>query len=312
VIDWYADDVTTSTLHTGESYTPEIATSTTYYAQARVENTGCLSARMAVTAEVDMDGCCTAPGATVDFTAFYPCNVTAGNTWTLRDTRAGGNNNTYIVKKMADERIWMVQDLWFGNCEDNPWRNDECSSCPVAQPTVYADASSTYAGHCKFITVSGRKIYLYNWSATMNNKNAYAGAGATTYQCTGTGAGTVSPNPSYCKGICPDGWHIPTGGEFQALYAKLGNASNATTGTNFTTSPTKVDNNPQHWHGSGGGGCIGDGTLGGQGASIYWSSTPSKANYSYILYADGSNVIPNYNDYNGWQWGWVVRCVRNY
>jgi hypothetical protein len=53
VIDWYADATGGASLHTGNSYTPDVTTSTTYYAQARIEATGCVSARTAVLATIN-------------------------------------------------------------------------------------------------------------------------------------------------------------------------------------------------------------------------------------------------------------------
>jgi uncharacterized protein (TIGR02145 family) len=331
VIDWYDDDVTTSTLHTGESYTPEIATSTTYYAQARVENTGCLSARMAVTAEVDMDGCFTVPGATVDFSAFVPDpNAIKGSTWTLRDTRAGGNSYTYIVKKMADDRIWMVQDLMFGSCATSTatWRDDAASGAPLRQPTVYADASTTYVGHCRQATVSAsaKTVNLYNWAGAMNHANGYYSSNDNTFECTGTSAGTVGAKyPANCRGICPEGWHIPTGGaagEFQDLFEKLGGGAGLTISRvtavlinfGFYSTTITYGTNAQHWHGVRGGYVYANNSLAAQSVHAhYWSSSIGSKTHSYCLdYMAGDLYSQNAADYAEKNAGRSVRCVRNY
>jgi uncharacterized protein (TIGR02145 family) len=213
VIDWYADDVMTSTLHTGESYTtPEIRTSTTYYVQARVESTGCLSARVAVAAEVDMDGCCDAPGVTgVTFAAFNPCSIPdVGATWTLTDAR---DSKTYKVKYMADGRYWMAQDLKFG---------DGCNKASFSGSTSdqkgKVNSSGTYYGDCATspanTDVAG---YVYDWAAAMNAPNAYKGATAC-FTC------TSADNYQSCRGICPAGWHVPTKAEMDVLLNNIGKA----------------------------------------------------------------------------------------
>jgi uncharacterized protein (TIGR02145 family) len=53
VIDWYDNATGGTSLYTGNSYTPDVTTSTTYYAQARIEATGCVSARIAVLATIN-------------------------------------------------------------------------------------------------------------------------------------------------------------------------------------------------------------------------------------------------------------------
>jgi uncharacterized protein (TIGR02145 family) len=257
VIDWYADASTTTKLKTAASYTtPEIATSTTYYVQARVESTGCVSARVPVSATVNMEGCCTAPGATVDFTAFVPCpNAGAGSTWTLRDTRAGGNNNAYIVKMMADGHIWMVQDLKFGSCgaASITYYSDDSNTATTHKPTVFSNATITYVGHCTSEAVTNtpaNRGYLYTWAGAMNNTNAWHGNSDASFECRGTTKGSTagSKAPALCRGICPEGWHIPTGntdGEWYTLY----NAGLGDVYANWGAGGyTEIDGNDKHLH----------------------------------------------------------------
>ena len=52
MIDWYSAATSGTSLTTGASYTPSITASTTYYAQARIVATGCVSARTPVVAKV--------------------------------------------------------------------------------------------------------------------------------------------------------------------------------------------------------------------------------------------------------------------
>jgi uncharacterized protein (TIGR02145 family) len=240
----------------------------------------------------------TAPGVTTTFAAFSPCTTAAaGATWTLQDTRDGGNNYTYKVKKMQDGRIWMVQDLKFGDCPNNTgyWYNDNSEAATTHTPTVY----DGYVGHCR-ATSQANAGYLYNWPAAMQNVNAYYGSTDDSFQCIGTSG-------SGCQGICPDGWHIPTGapdGEFQALH----NAP----GRNCSTSNDNCWNANSDWEGVYGGSCNLSGVLSNQGGvANYWSSTYYNNNNVYDLIFLSSITFPGTNNYYK-QDGFSVRCVRNY
>jgi uncharacterized protein (TIGR02145 family) len=250
---------------------------------------------------------CTVPGSTVNFTAFNPCAsaVTTGTVWYLTDTRTGGNNNTYKVKKLADGHIWMVQDMKFGTCPASTysWYNDNSAAATTHTPTVYTG----YVGHCRS-SIYTNAGYLYNWPAAMQNKDAYSGS-SSDVGCSGTSAGTTSPNPGACQGICPAGWHIPTGyssGEYQALHDAIGGCS--------TKNDDCWDANSA-WEGVSGGGCNESGALynSQQGTeAIYWSSTYYSSSTAFYLYNNASEVNPGTYRSNTKNYGRSVRCVMNY
>jgi uncharacterized protein (TIGR02145 family) len=298
VIDWYADDVMTSTLHTGESYTPEIETSTTYYAQARVENTGCLSARVPVSATVNTEGCCTAPGDTVNFTAFSPCSYsTTGDYWYLTDTREENNEQTYKVKKMADGRIWMVQDMKFGDLCDKQSFTGSNGKDQINQVTTLDDI--VYYGGCtnyRTTSTPAARGYLYDWAAAINQSGAYYN-GSTSVGCSGTGSAANA-----CQGICPSNWHVPTGdtsGEYHALGAKLG-CSGVTPCSALTNSAMELSNgggieNTTHYC------CL----------SAYFTSTRWNNNWAYVVF-DKTGYGEMTNDPYNYRLSFLpVRCVRN-
>jgi uncharacterized protein (TIGR02145 family) len=151
---------------------------------------------------------CTAPGSTVNFTEFSPCSyAVTGNYWYLTDTReaAYGNTQTYKVKKMVDGHIWMVQDLKFGNkCVNKTTYTG--SSGQDLTGNISALTDKTYYGDCRNNTVSGAGYY-YDWAAAINKPGAYYQA-SSTVGCSGTGN-----SANACQGICPVGWHLPTGGD---------------------------------------------------------------------------------------------------
>jgi uncharacterized protein (TIGR02145 family) len=289
-IDWYVTVDAASSFYTGASYTTlEIEESTTYYVQARNENTNCLSARVPVLATVNMENCCHAPGVTdVTFAEFNPCPATIGSTWTLRDARAGGNSYTYIVKKMADGLIWMVQDLKFGDKCDK-----ETFTGSTSDQLGNINTSGTYYGDCRANKLPNAG-YFYDWPAAMNMAGVYSTS--STYQCIGTSPGSVYPNPGACQGICHPGWHLPSVDELRTLQEQL----SATPGCNVSSpyyASSCFNAIKSGWY---------EGGYGGEGQSEhFWTSSIESGIQIFVSYYAG---IQNLNR-NG---GGSLRCVLNY
>jgi uncharacterized protein (TIGR02145 family) len=248
----------------------------------------------------------TPANATVDFTAFCPSpGAATGTVWYLTDTRDGGNSYTYKVKKMQDGRIWMVQDLKFGTCPNDltHWNDDNSEAATTHTPTVH----DKYVGHCRSTTYMDAG-FLYNWPATMQNTKAYYGS-TFTVGCSGTATGTTGTAPGVCQGICPVGWHIPTGasaGEYQALHNAMELYDNCSGG--------KCWNASSQWEGVLVGYCYGNGTLNEQGRlANYWSSTYSDRNNVYDLHFTNIPAYPGiYFHVFPKDYGFALRCVRNY
>jgi uncharacterized protein (TIGR02145 family) len=244
----------------------------------------------------------TSPGAMVDFTAFNPCTDAAvGTVWYLTDTREASYNNTrmYKVKKMQDGRIWMVQDMKFGNLCGITFSGSNGSD-----QTGKVSNIGTYYGDCTTLTNGGTppaRGYLYDWAAAINKAEAYYGT-TTNPGCSGTGS-----SANACQGICPAGWHIPTGyndGEFYDLHYNYGR--------NCATNNDDCWDASSTWEGVLGGYCTNSGSLGGQGGSAYyWSSTYFDSDNAYRLTFNSNNVRPGINAANNYA-GFTVRCVRNY
>jgi uncharacterized protein (TIGR02145 family) len=241
-------------------------------------------------------GSCTAASATVDFSEFNPCpDAEVGTVWYLTDTREADNQQTYKVKKLADGHIWMVQDMKFGN---------QCGTTFAGATTTASTGNvsdiGTYYGDCTTAASTAtpaERGYLYDWAAAINAADAYYGS-SSNVGCSGTS--------SACQGICPDGWHIPTGasaGEFLALSTALGGCADLT---------DQCWNADSAWEGVLGGGCSSSGSLNYQGSrAYYWSSTYYSSSNAYTLYFYSSSVNPGTNN-GGKNSGRAVRCLRNY
>jgi uncharacterized protein (TIGR02145 family) len=104
------------------------------------------------------------------------------------------------------------------------------------------------------------------------------------------------------QGICPNGWHLPSGGttntasEFVALYAAVG------------SSRSNLNNS---WKPVLSGDAVPSGTLERQGVNGYWwSSTERDNNYVYNLGVSTSDVNPPTNGRSKYS-GLSVRCVKD-
>jgi uncharacterized protein (TIGR02145 family) len=252
----------------------------------------------------------TAPSVTVDFTAFDPDpSAATGTVWYLTDTRESNNIQTYKVKKMQDGRIWMVQDLKFGDrCNKDAFAgsssNQTNSKLTSISGYIYGDCMNKWNAS----STPNARGYLYDWAATIQKADAYYGSGSNV-GCSGTVTGIVSPAPGACQGICPKGWHVPTGnttGEFYALH----NVS----GRGCSTGSDKCWNASSDWEGVLGGYCGSGGGLTSQGSSAhYWTSTHADKNFAYRLNFSNTGVYPGTNNSSNYKnLGFTVRCVRNY
>jgi uncharacterized protein (TIGR02145 family) len=244
----------------------------------------------------------------LDFEVSPPTgNEPVGTMWYLTDGREPNNIQRYKVKKMPDGHIWMVQDLKFG---------DKCGTKTTFAGSNGSDKTNgnytslpgTWYGDCRNNSQAGAG-YLYDWAATMQKSGAYAGSTADV-GCSGTAGGTAGKNPAACRGICPEGWHIPTGGtagEFKALYDKY-SAGTCVADNYFCWGPNSA------FEGALNGWCESNGALNGQSWSVvYFSSTFYSSTEVYALYArtsdsdNGTRFAGNTK-----QNGYALRCVMNY
>jgi uncharacterized protein (TIGR02145 family) len=256
-----------------------------------------------VTQSATVNKCCDAPGATVDFTAFNPCSDAATySVWYLTDTREANYNNTqtYKVKLLADGHYWMVQDMKFGNrCNKTTFSGSNGND----QTGKVSDIGAYY-GDCRSNTQPGSG-YLYDWAAAINKTNAYYGGSEV--GCSGTVSVSSGTTTAACQGICPTGWHVPTGsasGEYTALHNSIGGCS---------VNNDDCWDSSSLWEGVYAHSCDGDNVLSETLAGYYWSSTRRGYGYSYILYFMPTSMWTGAgHSYEPQASGKHVRCIRNY
>jgi uncharacterized protein (TIGR02145 family) len=241
---------------------------------------------------------CTPLGATVNFTAFKPCNIaTTGDYWYLTDTRESNNVQTYKVKLMADGHIWMVQDLKFGDkCNKTTFagsngKDQAGNLTTLTDKTYYGDCSNSINS-----STPANRGYFYSWAAAINKPDAYYGSSANV-GCSGIGS-----SANACQGICPVGWHVPTGGT-DGDYATL-----------LAAYPECARTNDECWKA----GSMWDGVYGGlltpTGLALsaergeYLSSTADSRLWYFEFNSTSSHVRYDTDKDDGM----LLRCVMNY
>ncbi len=220
------------------------------------------------------------------------CNsANIGDSKTLIDSRDMGTS--YMIKKLADNKCWMIDNLRIINKKITPDDSDITSNFTIPASSNPWDSSVGY---------EGTRVHYAS--------DAAHGAYYTWYTAT-AGTGTSSVTSGQASGsICPKGWRLPTGdssGEFQTLYNTghsdwttnnsingywLGGASSSVAGAAFFTASGLI-------YGS----LVNVGSRG-----YYWSSTPSSnSNSAYYLLFSNDNVSPA--DGGPRYYGFSVRCV---
>lgn len=121
-------------------------------------------------------------------------------------------------------------------------------------------------------------------------------------------------SPTYpVRGVCPEGWHLPTQTEWKTLFTAVGGSSTA----------GKMLKSTSGWNSSGNGtdaysfSALPAGLRNYNGYydfegyyAYFWSSTVSNGNYAYLMYLgysyDGASL-----DNDGKDIGFSVRCVKD-
>ncbi|WP_295067833.1 fibrobacter succinogenes major paralogous domain-containing protein [uncultured Fibrobacter sp.] len=206
---------------------------------------------------------------------------TSVSTGTMTDSRDGQTYKTVTI----GTQTWMAENLNY---------ETENSYC-------YKDSAS-------YCTKYGR---LYTWAAAMDSVGTLSTNGK------GCGYG-ITCSPTYpVRGICPEGWHLPTKADFETLFTAVGGKSIAgqklksVTGwttysgvTNedaFTFSALPAGLRYRNGH-----------NLNEGNGAYFWSSSEGYSDYAYYMLLDynyddvGAGLI-NCDKY----FGFSVRCLKD-
>lgn len=196
----------------------------------------------------------------------------------LTDSRDG---QTYRTVKIGNQE-WMAENLNYETANSYCYE-DEASNC-----TKYGRLYAT-------------------WAAAMDSVGTWSTNGR------GCGYGSTCSPTGTVRGVCPEGWHLPTKAEFETLFTAVGGQSTAgkmlksTSGWNssgngtdafcFSALPVGLRYNLGDYYN--------EGRLAG-----FWSSTEGDSSSAYGMGLgsdiDGAGLGDYYKDY-----GFSVRCVKD-
>jgi len=224
-----------------------------------------------------------------------PSTVVTG---TMTDERDGQTYKTVTI----GTQIWMAENLNYAYT-GVPYKYTYIDSSYTSDSTSWC-----YGDNPANCTKYGR---LYTWAAAMDSVGTWSTNGK------GCGYGKRC-TPTYpVRGVCPEGWHLPTKAEFETLFTAVGGSSTA--GRMLKSTSGWNDSKGRDGNGTdayafsalpaGYRDFYGNISLGGSKA-YFWSSTERNSNYAYIMllfYYDDYAYLENYDKY----YGYSVRCLKD-
>ena len=237
----------------------------------------------------------------------------------------GSDNKRYCTVKIGTQ-CWMGVNMNAGTYQainsGDYWKFDEDG----IQKWCYGDSEANCASYGGLYewweAVCGGKCRGGVTAANAQSLNLNSESDIASY------AKMVPGSTTQIQGICPDGWRMPSDGDWQTLEVKLGMSNPTATGWRGTDQGTKMKMpgtfNGYNWcsgatcNSSGLGmlpggyrnasGSTGFSLLGVQG--WWWSSPPSSGAYAWMRYLSYSMTSVYRNTYYR-SYGLSVRCVRN-
>lgn len=218
----------------------------------------------------------------------FPPTVVTG---TMTDERDG---QTYKTVKIG-EQIWMAENL-----------NYAYTGVPYTFGERTWDSTSWCYGNYPVYCAKSKYGRLYTWSAAMDSVGEWSVNGK------GCGEGKEC-SPTYpVRGICPEGWHLPTKAEFETLFAAVGDSSTAGKMLKSTIGWEDDCNGTDDFGFS----ALPAGDRSNSGLFFrgfeahFWSSTEGDSSYAYGMNLDYDREYAILDD-NPKEYGYSVRCVKD-
>lgn len=236
-------------------------------------------------------------------------DVTANTLTDLRDGQVYRTTSIYIPSKSYSE-VWMAENLNYR----------------YLGPTADEDSSSFCYDNDPANCIKYGRLYL--WSAAMDSAGIIKGNIAN-----GCGTGSECSSSGFIRGICPQGWHLPSKAEWEALIFAVGgttteyddestagvklksasgwnSSGNGTDDFGFSALPAGMLVSGEHYYFVDGNLYFGDFTEYSSDNAYFWSSTEKDSDNAYRLYLG--------YDYNGVDlsrddelFGFSVRCLKD-
>ena len=217
---------------------------------------------------------------------------TSVSTGTMTDSRDGQTYKTVTI----GTQTWMAENL-----------NYAYTGVPYKGYYYTSDSTSwCYKDDANNCSKYGR---LYTWAAAMDSVG--------TWSTNGKGCGyNKTCSPTYpVRGVCPEGWHLPTEAEFKTLFTAVGGQSFAGQKLKSATgwaAYSRITNEDAFAFSALPAGYRDDnGDYNDEGYNAYiWSSTEDYSIYAYRmdLYCSSDDAyLFSHNKYNGFS----VRCLKD-
>lgn len=212
----------------------------------------------------------------------------------MKDERDG---QTYKTVKIGTQ-TWMAENLNFAYT-DVPFKYEKDNEVYISDSTSWC-----YNDSVKYCAKYGR---LYTWAAAMDSVG--------TWPTNGKGCGyDKTCTPTYpVRGVCPEGWHLPTKAEFETLFTAVGGKSTAGKMLNSTSGWNSSGNGTDAYAFSAlpAGDRYDNGYFNYEGYNtFFWSSTEINSGSAYYMglgyNGDNAGLIYYYKIY-----GFSVRCVKD-
>ena len=210
----------------------------------------------------------------------------------MTDSRDGQTYKTVTI----GTQTWMAENL-----------NYAYTDVPYKRLDYTSDSTSwCYKDDANNCSKYGR---LYTWAAAMDSVG--------TWSTNGMGCGyNKTCSPTYpVRGVCPEGWHLPTRAEFETLFTAVGGKSIAgqklksTTGWTAYSGIINEDAFAFSALPAGNKDDIGNYNFEGYSA-LFWSSTENYSGNAYFMYLNYSSDGA-YLDYDYKFNGRSVRCLKD-
>lgn len=232
----------------------------------------------------------------------------------LTQVKDARDNNSYYIKKLADNQCWMLTNLAYAGGTSNGGSNTYSDvvnqgSGVRGTNTIYGpdNAGTPTYTEARYYIPSGANPtidptppststdggvtnpqfgYLYNWCAAMGGQDTAA--------C----SSTETPAPVPTTNICPAGWRLPTGGNGRELVMLNTAINDGRIDTDAGLLTHGFFQYGRFWN-QGFGGRWGH----------YWSSSQYFTTSVHVLFFGSSTVDAVSNKYGNKSLGQAVRCI---
>lgn len=236
-----------------------------------------------------------------DVTPAISRNTAVGTTADLVDLRDG---QTYKVAKLADNRLWMLDNLRLG--ATTLTQQLSTANTNMSPSVVFTLPTSSNSGFNTCITPLINTTYA-NTVATTTYGSGSNKMGTYFNYCAAT-VGTICTDLDFSNAqydVCPAGWRMPTSspsGEYTVLYSKYSTKADFMNALSTPFSGSIRNNSFTNQNV--------DGTYWGSTYSPFsgYSQLEGAFRYGLIVANSGSTVDPHREDYSR-RYGFVVRCI---